>query len=143
MEKGETPPPLKVYIFEEDTKLCLVATLEEYIKRANIWHGKNKSQVLLSFVKPPNPAFSSTISGEADIGRVRQYLGEAGIDTEIFKGHSTRSASKLKARLEGLSVADILERGCWGNASTWKRFYNRKVRSSAEKYQNEVLSKKL
>ena len=65
---------------------------------------------------------------------------EAGIDTKIFKGHSTRSASTSKAGLAGLSVTEILERGSRTNASTWQRFYNRQVESSAEKYQNNVLS---
>ena len=65
---------------------------------------------------------------------------EAGIDTKIFKGHSTRSASTSKAGLAGLSVTEILERGSWTNASTCQRFYNRQVESSAEKYQNNVLS---
>ena len=65
---------------------------------------------------------------------------EAGIDTKIFKGHSTRLASTSKTGLTGLSVTDILERGSWTNASAWPWFYNRQVESSAEKYQNKVLS---
>ena len=43
----------------------------------------------------------------------------SGVDVGVFKGHSTRSASASKAALSGLSVADILERGCWSNFSTW------------------------
>ena len=66
---------------------------------------------------------------------IKNVLTEAGIDTKNFKGHSTRSASTSKAGLAGLSVTDILERGSWTNASTWKRF-----ESSAEKYQIKVLS---
>ena len=81
------------------------------------------------------PAVSSTISGW-----IKNVLREARIDTKIFMGHSTRSVSKSKGGLAGLSVIDILERGSWNNASAWKRFYNRQVQSSAEKYQNKVLS---
>ena len=92
--KEKTPASLKFYTIEEDTKLCVVATLEEYLKRTKV-------QLLLSFV-----------------------LREAGIDTEIFEGHSTRSASTSKPGLAGLSVTDILERGSWSNASTWQRFCN-------------------
>ena len=61
--KEKFPLSLKVYSFEEDTKLCVVATLEEYLKRTKVWRGKDKSQLLLSFVKPHNPVVSSTISG--------------------------------------------------------------------------------
>ena len=62
-KKGKSPPSQKVYLFEEDSKLCVVATLEEYLKRIKVWRGKDKSQLLLSFVKPHNPVVSLTISG--------------------------------------------------------------------------------
>ena len=127
--KGKSPPSLKVYSFEEDTKFCVIATLEQYLKRTKVWRGKDKSQLLLSFVKPHNPVVSSTISGW-----IKNVLREAGVDTKIFRGHSTRSASTSKAGLAGLSVTVI------SNTSTWQRFYNRQVESSAEKYQNKVLS---
>ena len=133
--KGKSLPSLKFYSFEEDTKLCVVANLEEYLKRTKVSRGKDKSQLLLSFLKPHNPGVSSTISEW-----IKNVLREADIDTEIFKGHSTRLASPSKAGVAGLSVIDILERGSWTNASTWQRFYNRQVEASAEKYQNKVLS---
>ena len=61
--KRKSPPLLKVYSFEEDTKLCVVAALEECLKRTKVWQGKDKRQLLLSFVKPDNPVVSSTTSG--------------------------------------------------------------------------------
>ena len=79
--------------------------------------------------------FGSTIPGW-----IKNILKEADIDTKIFKGHSTRSASTSEAGLEGLSVTDILERGSWTNASTWQRFYNRQHELSTEKFQNKALS---
>ena len=121
MEKGETSPSLKVYLFGEATKLCVLATLKEYIKRLNICPGKDNNP-LLSFVKPHNSVFRSTISGW-----IKNVLREAGTGTENFKGHSTHSASTSKAGLGRLSVTDILERGSCSNASTWQRFYSRSV----------------
>ena len=105
--KGKSPPSLKVYSFE----LCVVATLDEYLKRTKVWRGKDKNQLLSSFVKPHNPVVSSTINGW-----IKNVLREAGIDT---KGHSTHSAPTSKARLAGLSVTDIVERGSWTNGLTW------------------------
>ena len=102
--KGTLPPSLKVYTFEENTKLCVVATLEEYLKRTKVWCGKDKSQLLLSFFNTHNPVVSSTKSEW-----IKNVLREAGIDTEIFKGHSTRSASTSQAGLMALSATDILE----------------------------------
>ena len=77
--KGKPPPSLKVYTFEKDTKLCLVVNLEEYLKRTKVWRGKDKTQLLLSFVKPHNPVVSSTISGW-----IKNVLREAGIDTDTL-----------------------------------------------------------
>ena len=72
--KGTSRPLLKVYTFEEDTKLYVVATLEEYLKRTKVWRGKDKSQLLLSFVKPHNPVVISTISGWIKNGLRMDYL---------------------------------------------------------------------
>ena len=118
--KRKSLPSLKVYSSKKDTKLCVVATLEQNLKRTKFWRRKDKSQLLLSFVKPHSPMVSSTISGW-----IENVLREAGIDTKIFKGHSTYSASTSKAGLAGFSVTDILEGGSWTNASTWQRFYIR------------------
>ena len=40
--KGKSPPSLKVYSFEEGTKLCAVATLEGYLKRTKFGEGRTK-----------------------------------------------------------------------------------------------------
>ena len=85
--KGKHPTSLKVYSFEENTNLRVVASLEEYLKRMKGWRGKDKNQLLLSFIKPHNHVVSLTISGW-----IKNVLREAGIDTEIFKGHSTHSS---------------------------------------------------
>ena len=46
--KREPPPSLKVYTFEEDTKLCVVGTLEEYLEIIKVWRRKDKSQLLFT-----------------------------------------------------------------------------------------------
>ena len=47
----EKPPlSLRVYSFEEDTKLCVVATLQPYLKKANVWGGKDKRFFVHSYV---------------------------------------------------------------------------------------------
>ena len=83
---GKPLPSLRVCTFEDDTKLYVAATLEEYLKRKKGWSGKDKRQLLLIFDKLHNPVVSSTISGW-----IKNVLNEEDIDNEIFKGHSTRS----------------------------------------------------
>ena len=70
--------------------------MEEHLKRTKVWRGNDKIQLLLSFLKPHNPMVNSTISRW-----IKNVPREAGIDTEVFKGHSTRSASTSKAGLRG------------------------------------------
>ena len=89
--KEKLPPSLKFCSSEEDTNLRVVGTLEDYLKRTKVWHGKDKSQLLLRFVKPHNPVVSSTISEW-----IKNVLKEACIDTAIFKGHFTRLVSTSK-----------------------------------------------
>ena len=52
-------------------------------------------------------------------------LSMAGIDTTIFKGHSFRGASVLRAVTQGVSLGDILKTADWKNAGTFGKVYNR------------------
>ena len=56
---------------------------------------------------------------------LKQGLEVAGIDTSIFKGHSTRGASSSKAASAGVAVSDILQAADWSTEGTFQRFYHR------------------
>jgi len=45
-----------------------------------------------------------------------------GIDTELFKAHSTRSASTTKALNQRVSLNEIVKRGQWTSESTFRNF---------------------
>ena len=128
-------PPSVFHCFEGDGSLCVVAVLNEYLKRSEKWRTSDEWQLLLSFVQPHKPVVSSTISGW-----IKKVLTISGVDVGVFKGHSTRSASTSKAALSGLSVPDILERGCWSNSSTWQKFYNRQIELPSERFQKSVFN---
>ena len=121
--------------FEEDVSLCVVAVLNEYLKRSEKWRTSDEWELLLSFVQPHKPVVSSTISGW-----IKKVLTISGVNVGVFKGHSTHSASTSKAALSEHSVPDILERGCWSNSSTWKKFYNKQVELSSERFQKSVFN---
>lgn len=134
---GKAPPKLEFFKYDTDTDLCVVHTLDAYILRAQEWRtANNKTQLLLSHIKPHCEIKSCTVSRW-----IKEILTEAGIDTELFKGHSTRSASTSKVGVSGLSTADILSRGSWTNESTWQRFYNKPITSAHKKFQSSVLDK--
>ena len=133
--RGKAPPKLMFLEYSEDPNLCVVAVLEEYLKRTQSWRSNaSKTQLLLSYVKPHVEVQSSTISRW-----LKEILKEAGIDIKIFRGHSTRSASSSKAGLAGISTDEILKRGSWSNESTWQKFYNKEILSKEAVFQQGVL----
>ena len=71
----------------KDPRLCIVECLQEYVTRTKPLRGE-ETQLLISFVKPHKAVAKDTI------GRwVKSVLANAGIDTNQFGAHSTRSAS--------------------------------------------------
>ena len=63
---------------------------------------KNQSsQLLVNFIKPHNAVAKSTVAGW-----VKQILIMSGINTDIFKPHSTHSASSSHASLSRLVYLD-------------------------------------
>ena len=73
-----------------------------YIERTQDIRGDSR-QLFISFIKPHNPVTSSTIARW-----LKQVMELAGIDTNIFKAHSVRSASTSAAAMQGVTTEDIL-----------------------------------
>ena len=113
---GKVPQSLEFCEYTGGWDLCVVTTLDEYIKRTYQQHAeKRRSQLLLSFIQPYVEVSSSTVS-------IKEVLKLAGIGLSIFKGHSTRAVSSSKASEAGLSLADILARGSWSSSCIRQRF---------------------
>ena len=51
-------------------------------------------------------------------------LQNSGIDVNIFKPHSTKSASTSKAKLSDAPLADILDKAGWKSEATFAKFYD-------------------
>ena len=119
--RGSKPINVPIKQFENDRKLCPVTCVRYYIRRTASWRFTKDQHVLfLSTIGAHKPVKPSTISGWMVC-----MMKASGIDTEVFKAHSTRGASTTKAFVEGLSLSDILTRANWSNAGTFKRFYCR------------------
>lgn len=100
-------------------ELCVYETLDYYLRATEKL--RSSSKLLVSYIKPYRAVTSATI------GRwLKTLLGQAGIDTEIFSGHSTRCASTSKA-LMSVSVDVILATAGWNEESTFRKFYNKPV----------------
>ena len=113
-----------------DVRQCILAHLE----RTSTLRG-NESKLLVSFIKPHNAVKPCTVAGW-----LKNLLKEAGIDTNVFKAHSTRGESTSKANKFGISVQQIMQKANWKSASTFQKFYNKPVSSNEnDKFVEKVL----
>ena len=109
--------------FNEDLNLCPCACLEEYERRTSALRTLLPDQpnlLFLSLFKPFKPVSSTTIARW-----IKEILSLSGIDTAIFKAHSTRGASSTAAAHRGVSISDILQLGDWSQENTFQKFYYR------------------
>ena len=132
--KGQVPPTITYFSFGEDKALHVVETLNEYINRSKPWRESNhEKQLLLSSKRTHNAVVSCTISGW-----LKKTLKQAGINIDLYKAHSTRSASSSKVSVGGTPLIEILKRGSWSHHSTWQRFYNKHIIQIGHIFQDMV-----
>ena len=109
--------------FTENCLLCPVKTLRDYENRTS--HIRGRSQKLfIATIKPHKPVASSTIARW-----LKTLLGKAGVNTEIFKAHSTRGASTSAAASSGVTTEDILKAADWSSETVFQKFYYRPTRN--------------
>ena len=95
-----------MYAYSPDKHLRVVQTLNRYLEMTKDRRDPSRTQLLLSYRKPYKEIASSTVSSW-----IKKVLQLANVDTIVYKGHSTRSASTSKVNLKGLALLDILHRG--------------------------------
>lgn len=120
-------PPKEVTFstFKQVESLCPVKTVQMYMQRTTLLRINSESEVsqlIISYKKPHKPVKACSISRW-----IKETLSDAGVDTAIFKGHSTRAASTSAASVKGVSVNDIMAMAGWSRSSTFKRFYHRHI----------------
>ncbi len=86
----------------------------------------NRIYCFVSVNKPHKPIVSSTLSHW-----IKDCLLEAGVDSKVFKAHSTRGASTSAAARAGISIPEIINLGDWTRETTFKRFYYRPLWNEA------------
>ena len=99
-------PPADFFFpsFTQKEKLCPVVMLKAYEKATERFRQTKKLQRLfIATIKPHKPVVSSTIARW-----LRSILDNAGIDTTIFKAHSTRVASVSAAANAGITTSEIM-----------------------------------
>ena len=131
--QGQPPLCVEFSAYSKNPKLCVVQTIRFYLKITHKWRKNDKTQLLLGTIEPHQEVKKSTVAGW-----IKEILGLAGVDTNLFSAHSTRSASTSKACMKGLSIEDILKRGRWSRSSTWQKHYHKFVHSESELFQSSI-----
>ncbi|KAK3108935.1 hypothetical protein FSP39_019143 [Pinctada imbricata] len=102
-------------------KLDVMACIIAYMDKTNNVR-EQESKFLSSFVKPHKAVKPCTI-----LGWIKNLLTDAGVNTSVFKPHSTRGACTSKENKLGLSVQQIMQKANWKSVSTFQKFYNKPV----------------
>ena len=77
----------------------------------------NTKELIIIYGTTHKPASSDTIPRSTKV-----ELGIAGITMNAYKSHTWRSPSISKAKDTGVSITDIVKRGCWKSKNTFPKF---------------------
>ena len=117
--KGKSLEIIRLKPFHEDRGACLVKTLQFYLEKTR--DITNAGDALLCSYSPPHKGV-----GLQTVARwTKEIMKLSGIDTDVYKAHSTRSASASGMANSGMPLNDILKLGAWSDVSTFKQFYLR------------------
>ena len=98
--------------YEACEQLYVLHCLQSYLVRTKTFRPPcevdTPNQLLISYHRPRHAVKSSSIARW-----IKALLTSAGIDTGIFKSHSTRAASTSKARESDLSLEEVLQMANW------------------------------
>ncbi|VEN62193.1 unnamed protein product [Callosobruchus maculatus] len=115
-------PELTFPFFKEKPELCAATALLYYVDRTKTIRG-DEELLILTTKKPHHPASTQSLSRW-----IKEGLKWSGINTDKFKGHSTRHAATSAALRAGSSIESIRNAAGWTQKSnTFCKFYNRPV----------------
>ncbi len=119
--------------YAADKRLCVYKYLLTYLKETkSVRNGE--SQLFVSYRQPYQKVSKDTIARW-----IKTVMRQAGVDTELFKAHSTRSASVSKADAASVPLSDILATAGWSSARTFATYYNKPISNTDNNYANALL----
>ena len=121
---GYRAPSVVLQAYPADSSLCVSTYLKEYLRRTKPLRG-SESKLFISFTKPYKQVSSETISRW-----IRLVMELAGVDTKVFKPHSTRAAATSKAKAASVPLHEILRTAGWSSSRCFDQFYNKPVETS-------------
>ncbi|VEN55552.1 unnamed protein product [Callosobruchus maculatus] len=127
-------PVLRIPFFSENIKLCVANTLLSYLEKTKPLRG-SIDYLFICHRKPHCKASCQSISRW-----IKKTLQLSGVDTDIYKAHSTRHASTSAALRSGIPLDTIIATAGWSRDSqTFAKFYNRPLGRSKNVYPECIL----
>ena len=134
-KEGQPLDRFHVYKYK-DKRLCPYRTLNAYRDLTQPMRKDNMKQLWLSLTDTKEEVETNTLARW-----LKDTMTEAGVDSKVFKAHSTRGASVSKADSMDLPMEVILKEGRWTNAVTFAQFYKRPIlKDKGSTFQTTVLT---
>ena len=107
--------------YPPDRRLCVVTYIRRYIEVTSDLRDGHTA-LFISYNKPHKPVSKDTLRRW-----LTQVMRDSGIDVEVFKPHSIRSAATSAAQDKAVTITHILETAGWSNAKTFAKYYNKPI----------------
>ena len=134
LKNAEVGEVIEVTPFNEP-KLCVVTLLHSYLFKTKDIRG-GADALFLSINRPHHPVSVDTIRRW-----VLEVMSKAGVNTSVYKAHSSRSAATSAAMRKKVSLKAVMKAGLWRSENVFTKFYNRKVEEIDDSFARGVLSK--
>ena len=82
----------------------------------------NTKEFIITYGKPYKLLSSDTISRW-----IKDELGMASTNTNVYNPHNCQPASASKARDNEVIITEILKRDCWKSQNTFAKFYSKDI----------------
>ena len=105
--------------FREDRRICVYTYLKHYLKRTKAIRSSN--QLFVSTQSPHSAVTKDTIAWW-----IKLIMTKAGIDTNVFKAHSTRAAASSAAS-RTVDITHVLCTADWRSEKTFAKFYHKPI----------------
>lgn len=132
---GYRNPLVSLQAFLADDSICVFSYLNEYVSRTAPLRGQVTS-LFITFKKPHAKASKDSVSRW-----IKTVMKEAGLNTQLYRPHSVRSASSSAASRGGAPIQDILDTAGWASSSVFGKFYKKPL-ALCSSYSSAVLGNK-
>lgn len=131
---GCNQPVLILPKFTERPGVCVYSCLKVYLERTNKIRN-NINNLFISLREPPAAISAQTVSRW-----LKTVMSLAGVNTNLYSGHSTRHASTSAAAKRGVDYDSIRMAAGWSaNSEVFARFYKRPIIDKNDNFAKAVL----